>query len=200
MKALKNKLQEYIDGGWVVSQRHPKLPLTIYNYSQKTQFEKNWDEITLSCRGLVLDDDGNVVARPFKKFFNWEEILHTVSSEQLSMPFEVFEKMDGSLGVGFWYDGEFVIATRGSFTSDQAIKAKEMLKNYRIDLLNERGGERDYTLLFEIIYGNSVLETIEIELENGKIARFLPDTLVSTKRGKVLASDLIDTDEIIIYT
>ena len=48
-----------------------------------------WDEITLQCRGLVTDNEGNVVARPFKKFFNIEEGKHTPTEE-----FEVFEKME----------------------------------------------------------------------------------------------------------
>jgi RNA ligase len=43
--------------------------------------------------------------------------------------FEVYEKMDGSLGIVFWYRGQWVVATRGSFTSDQANKAREILKN-----------------------------------------------------------------------
>jgi len=62
-------LQEYEKEGWLISQSHPTLPLTIWNYSRTTQFEGKWDEITIMCRGLVTDDEtGEVVARPFKKF------------------------------------------------------------------------------------------------------------------------------------
>lgn len=145
---MKETLQKYIDEGWVISQRHPYLPLTIYNYSQSTQFEKKWDDVTLQCRGLVIDDDGNIVARPFKKFFNWEEIVYAVPAEQFARPFEVFDKMDGSLGIVFYYANQWVVATRGSFASDQAVKAKEILdakyKMHRVP------GE--YTYLVEIIY------------------------------------------------
>lgn len=145
---MKEILQKYIDEGWVISQRHPSLPLTIYNYSQACQFDKKWDEVTLQCRGLVLDDEGNVVARPFKKFFNWEEIVYAYPAEQWSQPFEVFDKMDGSLGIIFYYANQWVVATRGSFTSDQAIKAKALLdskyKMYK--------APAEYTYLTEIIY------------------------------------------------
>lgn len=38
---------------------------SMYNYTAKAQYDKLWNEVTLQCRGLILDGDGNVVARPF---------------------------------------------------------------------------------------------------------------------------------------
>jgi RNA ligase len=101
-----------------------------------------WDDVTLQCRGLVTDDKGNVIARPFKKFFNIEENRHESTSE-----FEVFEKMDGSLGILFNYNGEWILSSRGSFNSDQAVKGAELLQKYDYKRLNP-----EYTYLFEIIY------------------------------------------------
>ena len=115
------KLQKYYEDGWLIKQTHPTLPLTIWNYSQTTQYEGKWDEITLQCRGLVTDDMGNICARPFKKFFNMEEGKHTPTEE-----FDVYEKMDGSLIIVFWYDGGWVVASRGSFISEQAIGASKI--------------------------------------------------------------------------
>lgn len=136
-------LEKYFQEGWLIKQTHPTLPLTIWNYSQSTQYGGKWDEITLMCRGLVTDDDGNIVARPFKKFFNLEEGKHTPTSE-----FEVYEKMDGSLGIFFYYQEQPVFASRGSFTSDQAIKGRTLLDKY-----NWQGGTYPgYTYLFEILY------------------------------------------------
>jgi len=94
------------------------------------------------CRGLVTDNEGNMVAIPFQKFFNIEEGKFTPTEN-----FEVYEKMDGSLGIVFWYQGQWVVATRGSFTSDQAIKATEILKKYNKDIMF-----RHLTFCFEIIY------------------------------------------------
>ena len=123
-------------------QVHPTLPLTIWNYSEKVQYEGLFDGVTLNARGLVTDNDGKIAARPFKKFFNMEEGKHTPTEE-----FDVYEKMDGSLGILFNYQGEWVMATRGSFVSEQAIKGFEMLKNYDYEKLH-----KNYTYLFEIIY------------------------------------------------
>lgn len=138
-------LNKYYEDGLVYKQVHPTLPLIIWNYSQTTQYENYWDKITLSCRGLVTDDKGNIVARPFKKFFNMEEGKHTPTSD-----FDVYEKLDGSLGIFFYYEGGWVMATRGSFTSDQAVKGYEMMFNYDFASLH-----KDYTYLFEIIYNEN---------------------------------------------
>jgi len=135
-------LNRYYEKGLVYKQVHPTLPLTIWNYSEKVQYEGLFDGVTLNARGLVTDDKGNIVARPFKKFFNMEENKHTPTED-----FDVFEKMDGSLGILFYYQDRWVMATRGSFVSEQAIKGFEMLKNYDYEKLH-----KNYTYLFEIIY------------------------------------------------
>jgi len=114
-------LTRYLEDGLLYKQTHPTLPLTIWNYTEKVQYEGFWDEVTLSCRGLVTDDKGIVTARPFRKFFNIEEGKHIPTSS-----FDVYEKMDGSLIIVFWYDGGWVVASRGSFTSEQAVAASKI--------------------------------------------------------------------------
>jgi len=136
------KLNKYYEDGLLYKQVHPSLPLTIWNYTEKVQYENLWDEVTLMCRGLVTDNEGDIVATPFQKFFNIEE-----GKFEPTEKFEVYEKMDGSLGIVFWYQGQWVVATRGSFTSDQAIKARELLQKYNTDIMF-----RHLTFCFEIIY------------------------------------------------
>ena len=135
-------LNKYFEDGLLYKQTHPTLPLTIWNYTEKVQYEDLWDEITIQTRGLVTDDKGNIVARSFKKFFNLEEKKHTATPD-----FDVFDKMDGSLGILFNYEGEWIMATRGSFTSEQAVKGFELLQKYDYKRL-----PKGFTYLFEIIY------------------------------------------------
>lgn len=142
-KIEKEKLDRMVEEGWLVSQIHPEFDLTIYNYSQKTQYEKKWNKETLMCRGIVLNSKGEVVSRPFPKFFNLSEVEYKVPD----LPFEVFEKMDGSLGIFFWYKGNPIFSSRGSFTSDQAKVGKSMLEEIGYSRLSE-----GVTYLFEIIY------------------------------------------------
>jgi RNA ligase len=137
-------LEQYHEQGLLQKQTHPTLDLTIWNYSPKVQYERLWDDVTVQCRGLVTNSRGEIVARPFSKFFNYEEL----TPEQIPNEyFDVYEKMDGSLGILFNYNGEWILATRGSFTSEQSIKGRQLLEKYNYNRLNP-----DYTYLFEIIY------------------------------------------------
>ena len=145
MKYDLNIIADYVSKGLVIGQSHATLPLAIFNYSRTCQYDRLWDEVTLNCRGLILDTNGNVVAKPFPKFFNYEE--HT-ADEIPNELFDVYEKMDGSLGICFHYADEWYMATRGSFVSEQAIKGRELLEKY--DYKN--GMIPGYTYLFEIIY------------------------------------------------
>ena len=142
MKYNLDILNNYIERGYVVKQDHPTLPISIYNYSRTCQYEGRWDDITLNMRGTILDSEGKVIAKSFPKFFNMEEMKEIPNEE-----FQVYEKVDGSLGIVFYYDGEWHLASKGSFTSDQAIKGREMLNKYNLDLLSP-----GYTYLFEIVY------------------------------------------------
>ena len=84
-------LNEYEKDGWIKSQKHPHLPLLIWNYTPQTQYSKYWTEVTLQCRGLVTNLDGDIVARPFKKFFNYEELNpEDIPKED----YVIYEKMD----------------------------------------------------------------------------------------------------------
>ncbi len=131
----------------VTVQKHPSADLFIYNYSPTVQYEKLWNEITLQTRGLILDSEMNYVARPFSKFFNYEE--HKPEEIPL-VPFQVFDKLDGSLGILYWIENEPYIATRGSFTSKQALHATSILHGNYSHSFSKL--EKDKTYLFEIIY------------------------------------------------
>jgi RNA ligase len=122
-------LEEYRDRGLLKSARHPDLPLTIWNYTDKVQYDRLWDDLTSMCRGLVIDDGGKIWARPFAKFFNYGEPDVVLPDE----PFTVTEKLDGSLIIIFRYesaDGSIerdVVASRGSFTSRHAAEGTRLL-------------------------------------------------------------------------
>lgn len=182
-------LNEYKEKGWVVSQKHPDLPLTIWNYSRTCEYEGRWDEITTQCRGLITyDETGEVVARPFKKFWNMEEGNHTATKD-----FDVFDKVDGSLIIAFQVWGMWIVASKGSFISDQAKAAQKLL-----DRTGTLGMNSDATYLFEftapwnrivVKYGDEEKLTLlgAIRTEDGLEADY--NTLRYT--AKMLGVDLV---------
>lgn len=151
-----NLLHKRVDEGYINTQVHPTADLRIFNYSPKAQYEQIWDEATKAARGLILDGAGNIVARPFPKFFNLEE--HSRSDIVFSKPFTVTDKMDGSLGILYHYDNQWAIATRGSFTSEQAVWATQLLNEKYPQFVSAAnwglaaGEVFTETWLFEIIY------------------------------------------------
>jgi RNA ligase len=143
-------LDEHIKNKYVRSQVHPDFPeLMILNYTESCTWDKAWDHVTLACRGLIVNTEtGEVLARPFTKFFNHNQEGAPVLT--LETPVVVTEKMDGSMGILYKTpDGAWAIATRGSFASDQAMWAT---KYYNENYANKWAPDETFTYIFEIIY------------------------------------------------
>lgn len=140
-----DNVEEQVVHGYISRQRHDEGQLTIYNYTKKCQYDWHWTPETMACRGLIVAEGGEIIARPFPKFFSIEQRGDTPLPIE---PFQVYEKVDGSLGILYSVNGEPKIATRGSFVSDQAQWATAHLQaKYKGVRFNP-----NYTYLFEIIY------------------------------------------------
>lgn len=119
--------------------------LTLFNYLPTAQYEDRWNYFETVSRGLILNNEtGEVVARPFDKFFNWFQGGRKATGYFVN----ITEKIDGSCGILYRYNGQYKIATRGSFNSEQAIWATNFLNaNYDLSGLPD-----EWTLIFEIVY------------------------------------------------
>lgn len=168
------KVRQLVDEGYIKAQRHPSAPLTIYNYGPKTQYDWHWTPETKACRGLIVDDQNRIVARPFEKFFSVEQLQDTPLPLE---PFEVYEKLDGSLGVLYRADGLPHIATRGSFVSDQAIRGTEILRRRYASV----SFDPSLTYLFEIIYPEN-----RVVIDYGETSDLFLLSVIETDSGREL--------------
>lgn len=140
-------LQQALADRTVVARKHPSCALTILNYTARCQYEPGlWNEVTLACRGLIHDDAGRIVARPFRKFFNYGQA--EAPALDLTTRCTATDKLDGSLGILYRREVGFAIATRGSFDGEQARHATRVWYD-RYDATFVPVG---WTLLFEIVY------------------------------------------------
>lgn len=141
-----NLLSKHVADGVVHRRAHPTLPLAIYNYSPRCQYDRLWDDVSRRARGLIMNGE-RIVARPLPKFFNDTE--HPDGEIPWHLPSEVTEKLDGSLLIVFHFDGAWHFATRGAFASPQAEEGR------RIFTAKYAGVSLDPTVtyLFEVIYG-----------------------------------------------
>lgn len=70
------------------------------------------------CRGLIFDADGNLMSRPFHKFFNVNEREETQTHEiDMSQSHVIMEKMDGSMIRPILVDGYLRLATKMGVTN-----------------------------------------------------------------------------------
>lgn len=147
--------------------------LRILNYTAKATYSRAWNEATVACRGLILDDAGRVVARPFPKFFGPSEPdAPAIPSGQ---PMETTAKLDGSLGIAYTHpEGGVRVATRGSLTSHQAVEATRIWhERYHRVVLPE-----GVTPLFEIIYPDN-----RVVLDYGEMRDLVLIALIDIETG-----------------
>jgi len=158
-----DKLKAEVAAGTIAARIHPEYyhgtPYTIYSYTDAAQFKNEWTHEQRVCRGLIVDDEGNVIARPWEKFFNLGQMKLGI---QMDDDVEVMDKVDGSLGILYpepvqtKFNGgnlmqvqHYAIATRGSFVSEQAFEASDIWDEKYAGYVAKPVG---FTFLFEIVY------------------------------------------------
>ena len=142
-------LEQMIAEKYVRTRADEEYPITVYDYTERAQFKRVWNEVTLTCRGLLVHShSGEIVARSLPKFFNYAE---TGAAHIGSGPVEVYDKVDGSLGILYpvpGHPGEYRISTRGSLRSKQAETGSEIWQSRYADGFAPNPA---WTYLFEII-------------------------------------------------
>ena len=117
-------LRELEQAGWLKSRQYGAY--LIWDYTQKTQAHRHWTPETRMCRGLVTTATGEIVSRPFPKFFNLgEEPL----PEGLGQPL-VYEKVDGSLIVVSLHEGRRVVSSRAAMDNLHTRAAEEIMRDW----------------------------------------------------------------------
>lgn len=122
----------------------------------------DWSQpYALDARGIVLDGNSNVVSRPYKKFFNYNELKHRDDlpreikrlSYWNSDEFTVMEKLDGSLTVVSQYEGEIIYSSSGNIEGEYPDLFKKWFENN----LNQEQMEKlkdittNYTVILEYV-------------------------------------------------
>ncbi len=153
----KNEYKSYVDNPLLEYDDYVKKGLLnkkeengkiLYNYSDKCVFDKQWNDITKSARGLIFDAETKEVISPcMPKFFNLLETEETSLNNLPDVPFSCYEKVDGSYVSLSYHKGQWFTATRGSFNSLQAIAALKLLQE-KYDLYSFN---KNYTYIFEYI-------------------------------------------------
>jgi RNA ligase len=98
-----------------------------YTYTQKCVVDRAWNDYNVLARGIILDPPNKkIVALTFPKFFNYGERDNSLPN----LPFQTYEKVDGSLIILFHDGYSWRTATKGSFDSEQAWNAADYLQTF----------------------------------------------------------------------
>lgn len=86
----------------------------LYNLSYTNYASPKYNDIVAECRGIIIDKDLNILARPFDRFYNYGE-----NPNQEEIDFSetfVYDKLDGSLIKIWWYPKEqrWCVGTSGT--------------------------------------------------------------------------------------
>ena len=123
--------------------------LSVLKYHGRVFWDNMWgrDRRLLDCRGIVVDQEGNVVLHPFTKIFNRGENKTDLNVNDIVI--EV-QKVNGFMAGATIYKGKWLISTTGTLDSDYARLAKSVINfDQHPALLNSKTWQ-GLDLMFEI--------------------------------------------------
>jgi hypothetical protein len=155
-----NLLNDYVANTAIVCEKHPDEDIYIYGYYQSNEMTDkiSWDSVNIHCRGIILDSKGNVIERPFPKFWTFQQYITKdailLNDDQvLRLPksnYRITEKIDGTMVVLYWLNDKPYLATQRSFTNIKAKLATDILhKKYAHTF---KTFNRNHTYIFEAVY------------------------------------------------
>ena len=124
--------------------------LYILKYRKKAFYKGIWNRFTEECRGVIVDEDYNVVTMPFTKIYNFgiEKSAPEIDDDEMVT---VFRKVNGFMGAATWHDGDALISTTGSTDSPFVQYIKDMVPDWDSFSRTLRDNP-DKTFLFEVVH------------------------------------------------
>jgi hypothetical protein len=145
----KDSLRTFVEGNTsLVLQKSIGDGLYILKYKKKVFYDNLWNDYLEHCRGIIVDDDFNIVQYPFTKIYNYGVESKAPKLDE-STRVTAYRKVNGFMAAVTWHDGDVLISTTGSTDSAYVDYVREMIgdgiDNYR--MVCEENSE--YTYMFE---------------------------------------------------
>ena len=155
------------------------------NFTRDAFQDGIWNDETIKARGLFINKvTGDIVARSYNKFFQYDEKPETKDyvDNNLVYPLYISKKFNGFLGILSVYNNEFFIATKSTTESEYCGYFKNILNNTIFK------NEQETKELFKTLKENNcsaVFEVMDMEndqhivYENNPLALldFIPNSL-----------------------
>lgn len=146
---MKFNAKDLISQGIVKAKTYTEGPyagLSVLKYSNSVFWDNRWGEDSrlLDCRGMVVDQDDNVIIWPFTKIFNRFENETDLPLDQKVI---CVRKVNGFMAAATIYKGELLVSTTGTLDSEFANLARKYIHAGPIEKIDT---VQNYTFIFEI--------------------------------------------------
>lgn len=145
-------LANNIVGGYLIKRSEHYPNLSILKYKNNVFYNNSWDNALLEMRGAVIDENYNIVIRPFDKLFNYSERIAPNPFQPLDIKDDEMVnavwKVNGFLGVATYVTkmNDVIYSTTGSLDSSFRDLVEKHSKQYE----NLFKAYPDYSFMFEI--------------------------------------------------
>ena len=148
------------------------FPLKDHNFSEHScvfcgseavlitpKYDAKWQSSNLFFRSLIVDLTGNVLSSGWPKFFNNGEKADLYPNPEHYQDWIIQEKLDGSLLIADWVNGQFSMRTRGcsSYMHQENFKDFDLLSSMHPSVQPFLEQHSHFSLLFEIVTPNNVI-------------------------------------------
>lgn len=134
------------------------------NFTRDAFQDGVWNDETIKARGLFVNKvTGEIVARSYNKFFQYDETQETKDyvDNNLVYPLYISKKFNGFLGILSVYNNEFFIATKSTNDGEYCDYFKEILNKTIF------ANEEDKNELFTVLKEHNCTATFEVmDMEN----------------------------------
>ncbi len=133
--------------------------ISSFNFSKDAFYNKVWNTLTTTSRGLFIDTKENkIIARSYNKFFNINERKETSTTElenSLNFPVNFYLKYNGFLGILSVKNDELFFASKSTNEGHAVETFKKIFYNQydkkQIEALKNKLSQNNLTALFEVI-------------------------------------------------
>lgn len=128
---FKDELKKFVeDNPRLVRVRPAGENLSVLKYSKSVFYDNLWNPYIEECRGTIVDQDFNVVSRPFTKIYNYGIEKQAPVFEPDAMV-TAYRKVNGFMVAMTWKNNDILISTTGSTDSDYVNYAREMMLEHQ---------------------------------------------------------------------
>ena len=161
----------------------------LYCWLITPEMDAKWNKNNLFYRSLIVDREGNVLSSGFPKFFNFLEKEDCYPNPQKYNDWVICDKIDGSLLIADYVNGQFSMRTRGtvSYITQENAKDFELLPERYPKVVEFLKENQHLTLLFEIVTPSNVIVIRPQQLEF-----YLIGAINKNEMTVVSSSDLTD--------